>query len=95
MPVYRAALPPDVAERTAHLPPGVKRSLKAGLRALAENPGLGEPLHGELQGNFKYRVRRYRILYQMDRSSRTLRVVAVGHRRSVYEELAERLKAQK
>jgi mRNA interferase RelE/StbE len=95
MVAFQVALPPDIAEFIAHLPPGVKRVVKAGIRALAENPGIGEPLHGELKGRFKYRVRRYRIVYAVDRSSRIVRLVAVGHRRSVYEELAEKLKEEK
>ena len=92
---YRAVLPPEVAESIARLPPGLKRSLKSALRALAENPAIGDALHGELTGCFKYRVRRYRIVFRVDRSSRILRILAVGHRRSVYEELAERLKEEK
>jgi mRNA interferase RelE/StbE len=93
--VYRAALPPDVAKFIAHLPPGVKRAVKAGIRALAVDPNVGDPLHGELEGSFKYRVRRYRIVYQIDKRARVIRIVAVGHRRSIYEELAERLKERK
>lgn len=50
----------------------------------------GEPLHGELEGRLKFRVRRYRIVYRIDRSRKVVRVIAVGHRRSVYEELADR-----
>lgn len=90
--VYQVAVPPDVAELIAHLPPGVKRGVKAGIRALAADPTVGEPLHGELAGHFKYRVRRYRILYQVHRATRRVRIYAVGHRRSVYEALAEKLK---
>lgn len=73
-----------------HLPPGIKRAVKAAIRALVANPMAGEPLHGELEGRFKFRVRRYRVIYRVDRARRILNVLAVGHRRSVYEELAER-----
>ena len=93
--VYRVVLPPEVAESIAHLPPGIKRSIKGALRALAENPAIGDSLHSELEGCFKYRVRRYRIVFQIDRSARILRILAVGHRRNVYEELAEQLKERK
>ena len=93
--VYRVALPPDVAERVAHLPPGVERAVKAALRTIVDQPATGEALHGELAGRLKYRVRRYRIIYQIDRTSRTVRIVAIGHRRTVYEELAEQLKDER
>ena len=92
--VYQAVLPPEVAARLAHLPPGVKRAVKAALRAITDEPSTGEPLRGELEGRLKYRVRRYRIIYRIDRTSRTVRIVAIGHRRTVYEELAEELKKE-
>jgi hypothetical protein len=33
-------------------------------------------------------VRRFRIVYAFDRGARVLRVFAVGHRRTMYEEVA-------
>jgi mRNA-degrading endonuclease RelE of RelBE toxin-antitoxin system len=70
----------------------VKRVVKAALRALAADPSAGEPLQGKLQGLMKYRVKRYRIVYQADRARRALRIFAVGHRRAVYEELADAIR---
>jgi mRNA interferase RelE/StbE len=92
MPGYRAALPPRVADRIRQLPPQVKRAVRAAVRELATNPQAGEPLHGELEGLLKYRVRRYRIVYRILRTSRILRILAVGERRNVYEEVAELLR---
>ena len=90
MPRYRSAIPPRVADVIRHLPPEVKRAVRAAIRLLEDNPAAGEPLHGELRGHFKYRVRRFRIVYGIDRKHGMVRVLSVGHRRSVYEELAER-----
>jgi mRNA interferase RelE/StbE len=87
---YRPEIGSEVSEVIRHLPPDVKRALRAAIRALAVNPAAGEPLHAELEGRFKYRVRRYRIIYRVDRAARILRIVAVGHRRSIYEDLAAR-----
>jgi mRNA interferase RelE/StbE len=89
---YRPDIPPHVAEVIRGLPPEVKRGVKAALRALSDDPGTGEPLQRELDGLWKYRVRRFRIVYAIDRQRRILRVMAVGHRRVVYEELADRLR---
>ena len=89
----KAAFPPDipphVAEVIRHLPPDLKRSVKAALRALSADPETGDPLVRELEGFWKYRVRRFRIVYAIDRPRRVLRIMAVGHRRRVYEEVAE------
>jgi mRNA interferase RelE/StbE len=89
---YRPDIPPHVAEAIRTLPPDVKRVVKAALRALAADPAAGEPLQGKLQGLMKYRVKRYRIVYQADRARRALRIFAVGHRRAVYEELADAIR---
>jgi len=93
--LYRAAVHSAAAEVMRALPPEVKRAVKAAIRKISAEPGSGEPLRGELEGRFKYRVRRYRVVYRIDRAARVVDIVAVGHRRSVYEELAERLKEDK
>jgi mRNA interferase RelE/StbE len=90
VPSYRPAIPPQVADVIRHLPPSVKRAVRAAIRALTDNPAAGEPLHGKLEGRFKYRVRRFRLVYGIDREHRIVRILSVGHRRSIYEELAER-----
>jgi mRNA interferase RelE/StbE len=86
-------IPPHVAEVIRVLPPEVKQGVKEGLRLLSRDPGAGEPLRRELEGYWKYRVRRFRIVYQPTR--RLVRIVAVGHRRTIYEELGERLGPKK
>ena len=60
-----------------------------GPELLCVNPASGEPLKKELKGLWKYRVRRFRIVYAVDRTRRVLRIVAVGHRRAIYEEVTE------
>lgn len=85
------AIPPEVAEVIRHLPPDLKRGVRAALRALSLDPRQGIPLVRELEGKWRYRVRRYRIVYEVDRKARICRIVTIGHRRDVYEELAARL----
>ncbi|MBA2252733.1 MAG: type II toxin-antitoxin system RelE/ParE family toxin [Nitrospirales bacterium] len=87
----RIDIPPHVADLLRSLHPDLKRSLKAALRAIASDPHCGEPLLRELAGLQKYRVRRFRIVYRIDRKSRVIQVMAIGPRRHIYEELAERL----
>ncbi|TKB67920.1 MAG: cytotoxin [Nitrospira sp.] len=67
-------------------------SSKSAIRAIAADPECGEPLKRELDGLRKYRVRRFRIVYGVDQKRRIIRLMAVGHRRSVYEELTDRLR---
>ena len=90
----RPAVPPTVAELIRHLSPDVKRAVKAALRAIAANPSAGEPLQQELAGFRKFRVRRYRVIYQIERPGNTVKIFAVGERRSIYEDVAEELRKQ-
>lgn len=87
--VLQPDIPPHVAEIIRHLPPDLKRSITAAIRTLSQTPESGTPLVKELEGFWKYRVRRFRIVYAVDRSRRRLKIVAVGHRRRIYEEAAE------
>jgi len=89
--MFRADIPPHVSEVIRHLSPDLKRSVKEAVRALCMNPSEGAPLVKELEGLWKYRVSRFRIVYAIDRRRKVIRVMAVGHRRSVYEEVTKHL----
>jgi mRNA interferase RelE/StbE len=84
--VLRPDIPPHVAEIIRHLSPDLKRSVKQAIRALSTDPDAGVPLKRELEGLWKFQVRRFRLVYQPDRTRRVLRVLAVGHRREIYED---------
>ena len=88
MAAYRLDIPPHVAAIIRHLPPDLKRSIKGAMQALGRDPALGEPLLRELEGLWKYRVRRFRIVYAVDRGRRVIRIFAVSHRQNIYEEVA-------
>jgi len=92
MAVYRPEIPPHGAEIIRHLPPVMKRDIKQALRSLSADPFAGTPLIGELTGLWRISVRRFRIVYELNRKARAIRIFAIGHRREVYEELAERLR---
>jgi mRNA-degrading endonuclease RelE of RelBE toxin-antitoxin system len=51
-----------------------------------------EALPRESAGLWKYKVRRFRIVYEIDRKKRLMRVFVIGLRREVYEELADQLR---
>lgn len=88
MPAFRLDIPPHVADIIRHLPPDLKRAVKGALQALGHDPTVSEPLLRELKGLWKYRVRRFRIVYSVNRGKRVVRVFAVGHRRTIYETVA-------
>ncbi|MCC6965688.1 MAG: type II toxin-antitoxin system RelE/ParE family toxin [Nitrospira sp.] len=89
---FRPDIPPHVAEVIRELHPDLKQLIKAAIRAISVDPECGGPLQRELEGLRKYRVRRFRIVYTIAPKRRVIRLMAVGHRRSVYEDLTERLR---
>jgi mRNA interferase RelE/StbE len=91
---YRAVIRTSAADAIRHLPPGIKGAVRSALRQIILNPACGEPLRGELDGLSKYRVRGYRVIYQVDRGKKLVNVLAVGERRSIYEEVAELLRTK-
>lgn len=88
MSLYQITFAPSVAQRIRHLAPDLKRGIREAVREIGRNPDSGEPLKRELDGYHKYRVRRFRIVFRVDRGAKTVRIMAVGHRRSVYEDAA-------
>lgn len=92
--MLKLVIAPGAAETIRHLPPSVKRGVKQAIRAIAADPNCGEPLQRELAGYRKFKVRRFRIVYAIDRGRRTVRIAAVGPRLTIYEKIAERLRRQ-
>ena len=86
---FELDIPPHVAEVLRHLSPDIKRPVKAALRAIGADPSIGAPLERELKGLWRFRVRRFRIVYAVDRRRRAVRVIAVAHRRHIYDDLTK------
>jgi mRNA interferase RelE/StbE len=91
-PFYAVAIPPEAAEIVRGLWPEVKRQIKQALIRLAETPEAGKPLNGELAGLRSYRARRFRIVYEVAETECRLSILHIGHRRTVYEDLAQRVR---
>jgi mRNA interferase RelE/StbE len=55
------------------------------LPVIAANPKrVGKPLRFEYEGRWSARRGPYRIIYSIDEASRTVTVLAIGHRADVY-----------
>jgi mRNA interferase RelE/StbE len=67
------------------LDPQVQRRLRSALEELAENPERGKPLHMTLQGLRSWRTGDFRIVYRTLADRIEILVLAIGHRRDVYE----------
>jgi mRNA-degrading endonuclease RelE of RelBE toxin-antitoxin system len=87
---FRVVIPPDVAKGVRSFHPDLKRSVREALDALSSNPRLGTPLKDELTGLHGYRVKRYRIVFEVDSAAKQVRIAGIGPRLTVYDDLIAR-----
>ena len=65
--------------------PQLKRKIRAGLKLILANPSVGKSLRDELKGLKSFRISRFRMIYRIS-SNNYIEVVAVGPRKTIYEE---------
>jgi len=82
-----------VGEAIRRLHPDLKRKVRAGVDVIREDPAVGKALTEDLVGLRSVRVGRFRIVYRTVGSS-LIEVVAVGPRRTIYEDTARLLRRQ-
>jgi mRNA-degrading endonuclease RelE of RelBE toxin-antitoxin system len=62
----------------------VKLRVRRRVTELSENPYLGIKLVGELAGYWKDRVGKYRILYKIDETGKTIILFDIDLRKRIY-----------
>lgn len=53
---------------------------------ILETPYCGKPLKDELEGLRSLRVKRFRIIYQLNTDNKEVDIVVIGPRKTIYEE---------
>ena len=86
----RLKIPDHVAALIRGLHPDLKRKVRSALRDIVDDPAIGKPLRDELAGLRSCRVSRFRIVYRV--ASALVEIVAVGPRRTIYQETWRRLR---
>jgi mRNA interferase RelE/StbE len=64
-----------------------KKLIKQALVDLRENPYAGRDLQEELYGYKSFKLKRYRVLYNINEEENTIQIFHIGHRKDVYEQL--------
>jgi mRNA interferase RelE/StbE len=72
-------------KRFSRLPREVQLRVRRRVTQLSQNPYLGFRLAGELEGYWKDRVGRYRIIYKIDQTKKTIILYDVDLRKRIYE----------
>ena len=80
------------AKAIRKLDPGIRTQVRAAIERLAEDPTRGKLLQLTLNGLRSWRTGEWRIVYRANQGRLEILVVAVGHRREVYDHLRDRLK---
>lgn len=90
---YRLLVPRRLEELLRGLHPELKGKVRAGLDLIRTDPAAGKALHGELAELRSLRVGRVRIVYRVA-PGRVIELVAIGPRRTIYEDTLRLLRRQ-
>lgn len=83
---YRIEVAPAAARQLRKLDPPARRRVQGAIELLAENPrprSAKKLVGGE--GEWRVRTGNYRVVYEINDDVLLVLVVAVGHRRDIYE----------
>ena len=84
---WQVILSPKVQSALKNLPPETKHYIRRALEDIALDPEVGKPLRDELTGFHSFRVKRFRIIYQIRHHTVTVIVIGVGRRETIYEDI--------
>lgn len=70
------------------LPKAVKKIIKNAIEArlMIDSLGYGKPLRYSLKGHRRLRVGDYRVIYRIQLESKSVLIIAIKHRKDVYED---------
>ncbi len=83
---HRIEMSHAVRDLVPHLPPQLKRKVKAALRSIADDPYRAKELKEELAGLRSHRIANARPIYRIKGS--VVEIVAFGPRADIYERVA-------
>jgi mRNA interferase RelE/StbE len=89
---YKLKMTDETRELIRHLHPAMKQKVRVALAEILGDPSCGKAWRGELQGLRSLRVSKFRINYRA--VAQVIEVVALGPRRSIYEETLRLLQAE-
>jgi mRNA interferase RelE/StbE len=81
-------LPDVVADDIPALPKTMRLMIKRAIeeRLMVDPIGFGKPLRYSLKGHRRLRINDYRVIYRIHPLSHTVIIVAIKHRKEIYEE---------
>ena len=65
----------------------VKARVREALIIIENQPYTGKRLHGELKENYSMRIGKTRIIYTISEKDKTIHIIAIGPRKTIYRPL--------
>jgi mRNA interferase RelE/StbE len=78
---------PETSRILSRFHPENKKLIKQALMELRENPYAGSDLQEELYGFKSFKLKRFRVLYNINEEENIILIFHIGHRKDVYEQL--------
>jgi mRNA interferase RelE/StbE len=85
----------ETADLVRNLHPDLKRKIKAALQAILTDPQAGKTLKDELEGFKSCKVGKFRVVYKRPSDETIIEVIAIGPRKTIYEETLRLLRKQR
>jgi mRNA interferase RelE/StbE len=82
---YKIILSNKFDKTFSRLDKNIQNQIVERLMDLSKNPKTGKPLKGKFKGLRSLRAGKYRILYEIRENLLLIVVIAIGHRKKVYE----------
>ncbi len=95
MNIRRLKISDETAKLVRTLHPDLKRKVKAALQTVLNNPLSGKVLKDELEGLQSFKVGKFRVVYKPATGKGIIEIVAIGPRKTIYEETLRLLQREK
>lgn len=95
MNILRLKMSDETAKLVRSLHPDIKRKIKAALQAILDDPQAGKGLKDELKGLQSFKAGKFRVIYKTATDKGIIEIVAIGPRKTIYEETLRLLKREK
>ncbi|MBU0729772.1 MAG: type II toxin-antitoxin system RelE/ParE family toxin [Proteobacteria bacterium] len=83
---YKLRIPDELASFIRKLHPRIKKHVRYAFETILEDPYSGKALKDELEGLRTFRIKRYRVIYRINKKCSELEIVALGPRKNIYED---------
>ena len=91
---YKLRVPDQIVRLIRGMHPLLKKRIRAALNEICLNPSIGKSLREELSGLKSYRIKKFRIIYQVIKP-KEINIIAIGPRKTIYEETFRLVKKNK